>query len=215
MEGVARDGSPVAVYLALPVGEEPDLVARVTPALGSVLELGCGAGRVTHALVERGFEVVAVDDSAAMLAEVRGAETVLADLYSLDLGRRFDTVVAASHLVDQPERSRRSSLLGVCRRHVVDHGSILVERYEPAWASDPPPGRARLGEVELIFEPLEVGDGWFRGRTTYEIGEQRWVQEYSGAAITDDLLERDARAAGLAIVEWLDDDRTWVRLRPT
>ncbi len=40
----------------------------------SILELGCGAGRVTHPLVALGHPVVAVDESPEMLAHVRGAE---------------------------------------------------------------------------------------------------------------------------------------------
>lgn len=38
---------------------------------GPVLELGCGAGRVSLALSQTGFDVVGVDDSAAMLSLAR------------------------------------------------------------------------------------------------------------------------------------------------
>ncbi|MGX1482605.1 cyclopropane fatty-acyl-phospholipid synthase-like methyltransferase [Streptomyces griseus] len=49
----------------------------------SILELGCGAGRVTHPLVARGFEVTAVDESPGMLERVRGARTVLSPIETL------------------------------------------------------------------------------------------------------------------------------------
>jgi SAM-dependent methyltransferase len=75
-----------------------------------VLELGCGTGRLADALVALGHPTTGVDQSAAMLAHVHRAAPVLADIEGLDLGRRFDGVVLASHLVNvaDPARGRRS-----------------------------------------------------------------------------------------------------------
>jgi SAM-dependent methyltransferase len=115
---VSRDGSPVAVYLALAAREVPGLIQEAVAAGGSILELGCGAGRLTRPLIALGHPVVAVDDSEAMLEHVTGAEKVCADLFTLDLGRRFDAVVAAGHLIHVPDRGRRQALLRVCRQHV-------------------------------------------------------------------------------------------------
>ena len=52
----------------------------------SVLDLGSGPGRIANPLARAGHDVVAVDDSQAMLDHVEGATTVLADLWTLDLG---------------------------------------------------------------------------------------------------------------------------------
>jgi hypothetical protein len=71
---IAPDGSPVEMYLLIPVGEEPDVVRKAVSPAADILELGCGVGRVTHALVELGYRVVAVDESPEMLAHVVGAE---------------------------------------------------------------------------------------------------------------------------------------------
>ncbi|MDF2711707.1 MAG: methyltransferase protein, partial [Nonomuraea muscovyensis] len=119
---ITRDGSPVEFYLLMKAGDEPDVVAGVTPPGGSVLELGCGVGRVTHPLVERGFEVVAVDESAEMLAHVRGARTVRSGIQDLRLERRFDLVMLASHLVQTAEEEGRRLLLDTCARHVAPDG---------------------------------------------------------------------------------------------
>jgi SAM-dependent methyltransferase len=54
------------------------------PSGASILELGSGAGRVTHPLVELGYAVTAVDESAEMLARVRGARTVRSTIERLD-----------------------------------------------------------------------------------------------------------------------------------
>src|SRR3954463_8326485 len=97
---ITPDGSPVEFYTLLQPRGEAGLVAGVVPRGGSVLELGAGVGRATHALLEHGFEVVAVDESAEMLAHVRGARTVRARVQDLRLERRFDAVMLGSYLVN-------------------------------------------------------------------------------------------------------------------
>jgi trans-aconitate 2-methyltransferase len=79
----------------------------------TVLDAGCGSGRVTQALVERlpRGHVIGVDGSPEMIAAARkrlggSAELVLADLESLDLGgRRVDAVLSTATfhwLTDHP-----------------------------------------------------------------------------------------------------------------
>src|SRR5690349_17564624 len=87
------DGCAVEVYERMPVGDEPEVIQRTAPAGASILELGCGAGRVTHPLVERGFRVTAVDESAEMLAKVHGTRTVRSPIEALHLNEKFDVVL--------------------------------------------------------------------------------------------------------------------------
>src|SRR5690242_6925927 len=64
---ITPDGCAVEFYSRLPVKDEPDIISAAVPPGAHLLELGSGVGRVTHALVERGFTVTAVDESAEML----------------------------------------------------------------------------------------------------------------------------------------------------
>src|SRR3954469_18368208 len=101
---ITPDGCAVDLYARLPAGvEEAALIAGVAPPAGSVLELGAGAGRVTHCLVERGLSVVAVDESRNMLDRIVGAQTVHSTIEALHLDRLFDVVVLGSHLVNLPD----------------------------------------------------------------------------------------------------------------
>lgn len=93
MTDVAPDGSPVLLYARLPSLGEAELIHEAVPAGSQILELGAGAGRVTHELLALGHEVVAVDNSREMLAFIRGAETVLGDMKTLNLEGRFPVVV--------------------------------------------------------------------------------------------------------------------------
>lgn len=104
----APDGSPVEVYERLPELGEGEIVVSVLAAGASVLELGCGAGRITRQLVRLGYRVTAVDESPEMLANVLDAATVQAQIEGLELGRRFDAVLLASNLVNaEPPRLPR------------------------------------------------------------------------------------------------------------
>jgi SAM-dependent methyltransferase len=80
---------------------EADLVQEYRPA--TVLDAGCGTGRVAAELARRGVEVVGVDLDDSMLAVARrqpsGVEWVQADLSELDLDRTFDVVLAAGNVM--------------------------------------------------------------------------------------------------------------------
>ena len=65
---MAPDGSPVELFARLPAGSVPQLIHDAIPPGASILELGAGAGRITHPLIGLGHEVVAVDESPEMLA---------------------------------------------------------------------------------------------------------------------------------------------------
>lgn len=131
---ITPDGCGVEFYAQLPPGHrEADLVAAVAAEGATVLELGAGAGRVTRCLTERGLQVVAVDESAEMLARIAGAQTVVERIEELDLGRHFDVVMLASHLINLPDDDAALQLLRTCSRHVSRHGQVLIERRSPAW----------------------------------------------------------------------------------
>ncbi len=82
---------------------EAALVASYRPA--TVLDAGCGTGRVAIELSRRGHDVVGVDVDAAMLEAARAKAPDLTwiegDLTdpALDLGRTFDLVVMAGNVL--------------------------------------------------------------------------------------------------------------------
>jgi SAM-dependent methyltransferase len=214
---ITPDGSPVDFYTLLKPRGEPELVARSTPPGGSVLELGAGVGRVTHALVEHGFEVVAVDESPEMLAHVRGAETVPARIEELRLGRRFDTVMMASFLVNTVDDAVRRALLATCARHVEPGGAVLIE-WQPAEAHDRwQAGRGRTdGDITITTVSVaQVSPGVYDVTMRYTYGEDKvWTQSFSSKRLTDDDLAADLAAVGLRLERFLTEDRMWVRAAP-
>ncbi|WP_163508863.1 class I SAM-dependent methyltransferase [Fodinicola acaciae] len=69
---ITPDGCAVDLYAQLPPAGEPEIVHAAIPPGGSVLELGCGTGRILRPLAAMGHDVVGVDESAEMLSHAAG-----------------------------------------------------------------------------------------------------------------------------------------------
>lgn len=209
----APDGSPLPVYLAAPPGDTATVAMQVVEPPATLLELGAGAGRETRPLIGCGYDVVAVDESPAMLAHVIGARTVAADLFTLELGERFDLVVGGSHFIDDADPDRRTALYATCARHLADGGAVLLERYDPTWAADPTTYSGTAGPVDITFEVLEHDRESTRARLVYELAGSTWTQEFRFVAVTVAAVDVEARAHGLTVAGVHGEDDTWLELR--
>jgi SAM-dependent methyltransferase len=208
---VAPDGSPVEVFDQLPAQPAASYVLAAVPAGAEILELGCGAGRVTRALLAAGHHVVAVDESSAMLARVPSeAERVLADAATIALGRRFPAVLLGSYLVNHPDRG--SAFLAAAARHLSPGGRVVVQRYDPVWARAGARGQAVAGPVTVTVTRLVPEAGRFAATVAYRLGGRRWEQAIEAAIVDDDDLDGLAAGAGLVRVSWLDEHHTWAAL---
>ncbi|HET8894794.1 MAG TPA: class I SAM-dependent methyltransferase [Gaiellaceae bacterium] len=204
MSDVAPDGSPVELYALLPDRAEGALVARVLKEGGSVLELGCGTGRITRQLVACGYRVTAVDESADMLAFVRGAETVHARIEGLALGRRFDAALLASNLVSAPP-PQRLAFLETCR----DHSDVaIIETLPLGWT--PSETVSTLGAVSTRVVVERVENGTVHGAVYYAVGDRRWTHDFAMHVFVDEHeLCAALSEAGLRLDHWLDRARGW------
>jgi SAM-dependent methyltransferase len=212
VSAIAPDGSPVGLYATLaPLGEQL-VIHETVPASSRILELGCGAGRITHELIALGHSVTAVDNSAEMLAHVRGAETVLADIETLALGRTFPVVVLASNFLNAPEQAELDAVLAACARHVDRDGQVLLERMPPDW--EPRAGTRTAGGIEMTLRDVVQDGEVIAAVMDYEANGERWTHAFRTRLIPDDEVDPALARSGLERVRWLDDRRTWVEARP-
>jgi SAM-dependent methyltransferase len=95
----------------------------------SVLDAGCGTGRVAIELARHGIDVVGVDVDASMISEARrrapDLDWRLADLADLDLGRTFDVVVLAGNVPLFTAPGTEAAVLASCARHVAVGGRMV------------------------------------------------------------------------------------------
>jgi len=211
VSGVAPDGSPVEMYARLPSLGEPELVHEAIPPGAAILELGAGAGRMTHRLLELGHPVTAVDTSAEMLARIRGAETVHADIVGLELGRTFGAVLLASQLINVDDDVERAGFIETCARHVAPDGLVLIQRYEPAWAADPTPTDSEVDGLRIrVLDPRRDGER-LRAAVEYRLEGRHWTHgPFTSRILADDELGARLWVGGLHLDRWLDERRTWL-----
>jgi SAM-dependent methyltransferase len=110
---------------------EADFLGRYE--LKSVLDAGCGTGRVARELARRSIDVAGVDLDDAMLATARRKAPHLewhtADLATVDLGRTFDAVVAAGNVMIFLTPGTEAQVLSNLARHL-RQGGILVAGFQ-------------------------------------------------------------------------------------
>ncbi|MFF3912615.1 class I SAM-dependent methyltransferase [Streptomyces sp. NPDC001852] len=213
---ITPDGCAVELYERLPVGDEPDIIAAAVPAGAHILELGSGVGRMTHPLLERGFTVTAVDESADMLSRVRGARTICGSIEQLDLdGEEFDVVMLASFLVHAGDEEVRRGLLRTCARHVAKDGCVLIQREGEDYHTNVPRERVDpSGFTVRVVSAEPVGNGANSVRVEYDFPDARWTQTFLARPLTKEQFESALQEAGLEVDAYLTPDRTWVRAVP-
>lgn len=116
----------------------------------SVLDAGCGTGRVAIELDRRGVDVVGVDLDPSMLEAARRKAPHLpwveGDLISVDVGRTFDVVVMAGNVMIFLEAGTEAAVVAnVARRvrpggHLVagfqlQPGRLAIDRYDEMCAA--------------------------------------------------------------------------------
>jgi SAM-dependent methyltransferase len=112
---------------------EADFVESFHP--GSVLDAGCGTGRVAIELARRGIEVVGVDLDPGMLAtatrKAPHLEWRLADIATVRLGRRFHAIVMAGNVMIFLAPGTEGAVLKNLAGHLAP-GGVLIAGFQLA-----------------------------------------------------------------------------------
>ncbi|WP_307827968.1 class I SAM-dependent methyltransferase [Nocardioides sp. SYSU D00038] len=108
---------------------EAALVHALAPE-ASVLDAGCGTGRVAARLAELGHEVMGVDVDPVMLAEAERDHPDLDwrqdDLSTFDLGRAFDVVLVAGNTLPLLEPGTLGPACTALAAHVAPGGRLVT-----------------------------------------------------------------------------------------
>jgi SAM-dependent methyltransferase len=213
---IANDGCAVEFYALLPEFGESAIVDAAVPPGASILELGCGTGRILRRLAALGHPVTGVDDSLDMLARSPDLPTVHSPIQSLRLSRTFDVVLLASTMINADPGTRRGFLATV-RHHLRDDGIAVFQQNPPDWfetfehaetVRDDPGGIRRLIR-SARWEPPRM-----HVEIEYQVGESVWTHAWTSYQISDEQLAGDLAAASLRFGDWLTDDHAWFTGHP-
>jgi SAM-dependent methyltransferase len=200
-----------AHYLAL-AGEAPQ----------TILDMGCGTGRLAIALAERGHRVTGADPSAGMMRVARsrpGSERVTwidSDAKGLALDTRFDLIVMTGNvfqvfLADDEVRATLRTL----RHHLAPGGKLAFETRNPQveeWRGWTPaltreaievPG---VGAVAVHYDIAEAKGAFVTYETHYRFGpDDVGVGRDTLRFMTQDELSAFLAEAGFTDVMWFGD----------
>jgi SAM-dependent methyltransferase len=211
---IAPDGSPVELYKLLTPRGEQAVIHDAVPPGATILELGCGAGRLTRALAALGHEIVAVDECPDMLRNVPDEHAgvrirkICAMIQELRLDEEFDAVLLASNLITSFPAWRRQ-FLDTCRRHVSAAGSVLIEKHDPALFAAPL--RRERGDRTFVVRDIVREDRFVRATLETHVGETAWTQRITVENLSHSELLRCLRESSLEFDTYLTEDRTWLR----
>src|SRR5215208_4048813 len=94
-----------------PAAPQPDEVARLLAGRRSIVDVGCGTGRVSAALAAAGFAVTGIDSSAQMIdvarARASAADFEVGDLFSWRPASPVDGVLCRGVFNDITSDSER------------------------------------------------------------------------------------------------------------
>lgn len=107
---------------------EADFVCRYSPS--SVLDAGCGTGRVGIELARRGITVAGVDADQDMIAAARTKAPELswtcADLAVFSADSPFDVVVLAGNVIPYVAAGSRADAVAACARALAPGGRLVA-----------------------------------------------------------------------------------------
>ena len=190
----------------------------------SILDLGCGTGRLACELARAGHRVTGADPAPVMLDVARnrpGAEAVVwveGNALTLSLPTRFDLTILTGHVFQVfLSDDEASAVLGNTRRHVAPGGRLAFETRNPTariWDQWQPeePRRSQSADLPVVesYRVVQSVEGEF---VTYEhhlrFGDEKQVSGSTIRFIPQDRLARLLDAAGFCDVGWYGDwDRT-------
>jgi len=177
----------------------------------SALDLACGTGDLAVALAGRGWRVVGLDRSPAMVRVARGkesrAEFVEGDLRSVSLGERFSLVTCVfdslNYLLEPEDLRAAFACVGT---HLEDGGLFLFDVNTPRLYEAHHHGTIEREVGEIRFrQVLHYDEAKRVARTTFLFAGA--TEEHVQRPYEEDEIVRELEAAGLRLLAVYGDTK--------
>jgi SAM-dependent methyltransferase len=152
-----------------PPDDIPFYLDLIPSPQASILELGCGTGRVTLALVPHCQYIHGIDLSSAMIALCEEklakanipqtkAHVEVGDITAFELGRSFDLIIAPFRVMQNLETDEEVDGLFECiHRHLAPNGTAILNVFRPFYTPETLPQRWISLEENPNWEVLIEG----------------------------------------------------------
>lgn len=168
--------------------------ARMTGS--PILDLGAGTGRVTFALAQEGFEVVALERSKSMLSVAKKRlenstpdiaariQIIEGSMKNFSLDQKFSLIIVPNSFGHLLTTTDQLSALNCIRNHLTDEGIFILDiypgahQYEQAKFEDPP---AKLSDGRIVRRSGEIKSDFIRQIMRVELNYT--IQNVNGTVI--------------------------------
>ena len=157
-----------AEYYDAFLGKNPEDVVFYRQFLGrdaSILELGCGTGRVTFPLAQTAREVVGVDISEEMILRAKeksdeeNVSFVIGDITNIELNKKFDLIIAPFRVLQAMETDEMVfNFFATIKRHLAPGGLSILNVFNP-FLNREEMGTKWMQEGEIACEEIRLKNG--------------------------------------------------------
>lgn len=169
------------------------LIDKYAPAAKSILDLGCGTGRHAILLATKGWDVLGVDLSEEMVTvahqrlqdcneqTTRRVDFQTADIRTLNLPRKFDTVLALFHVLSyQTTNEDLAAAFSTAKAHLDSNGVFIFDFwYGPAVLSQKPEVRSKRAEDDDIIVERQASPQMFYNDNCVEVNYELKIRDKS------------------------------------
>ena len=159
---------------------ERDYLPQTSPPY-SILDAGCGTGRMGIELARRGYAVVGVDLDEVMLSQARSKAPdltwVLSDLSTVACDRHFDAIVLAGNVMIYLTPNTEAAVLENMARQLKPGGLLLAafELTPPSWSQLTLDGYEQMAAA-VDLTPLARWSTW--DQAPWQVGDNYVVSLY-------------------------------------
>jgi 2-polyprenyl-3-methyl-5-hydroxy-6-metoxy-1,4-benzoquinol methylase len=146
-------------FYSLPQHEDIKLYLNIAKqySVKSILDVGCGIGRLSIPLSEKAFEVTAIDNIKTVIdaAQKRSSkvEWVCANINELNLNKRFDLIILSLDFINHFHHSNDLMLiLKSIQTQLSDTGLIIIDTIHPSLNFLTRSANPQKEELSSIFE---------------------------------------------------------------
>lgn len=178
-------------------------IARMSSGNASILDLGCGAGRIAIPLHQLGYDVTGVDINIDMLNLAKEfcseLKTVHSSIEHLRLEQQFDGVILASLLLCNCDDLARFKILASAVRHLKIGGWLAFELYNSSWVKKN--GAFTSDTQEIVWESSDPDISVYSGRILYFFDEVHYLQRFTTKIFEDSSLKQYLKSFGLSLTQ--------------